>query len=103
MCIRDRLVGFGPVQIRVLELKLARANPDVVPLLLLGVEAAEAMHDQRALDGKAEGVLRGKRECLAGVGHRGHGDAADGVRHGMRKQKCLRQSLKSTRDDPTCW
>jgi hypothetical protein len=38
----------------VLELKLARADADVIPLLLLGVEAAEAMHDHRALDGEAE-------------------------------------------------
>jgi len=61
----------------VLELKLARANANVIPLLLLGVEAAEAMHDHRALDGEAERVLRGERECLAGVDHRGDGDAAD--------------------------
>ena len=35
------------------------------------------MHDHRALDGEAERVLRGERECLAGVDHRGDGDAAD--------------------------
>jgi hypothetical protein len=74
---RLELVRFGPVQVLVLELKLAWADPDVVPLLLLGVEAAEAMHDHRALDGEAERVLRGERECLAGVDHRGDGDAAD--------------------------
>ena len=63
------------------ELKLARADADVIPLLLLRVEAAEAVHDHRALDGEAERVLRGERECLAGVDHRGDGDAADGVGH----------------------
>ena len=47
---RLELVGLGPVQVRVLELKLSRADPDVVPLLLLGVERAEAVHDNRALD-----------------------------------------------------
>ena len=40
------------------------------------------MDDHRALDGEAEWVLRGERECLAGVDHRGDGDAADGVGHG---------------------
>jgi hypothetical protein len=60
---------------------LPRADAGVKPLLLLGVERAEAMHDHRALDGEAEGVLRGERECLAGVDHRGDGDAADGVWH----------------------
>jgi hypothetical protein len=78
---RLELVRFGPVQVLVLELKLAWADPDVVPLLLLGVEAAEAMHDHRAFDGEAEGVLRGERECLAGVDHRGDGDPADGIWH----------------------
>ena len=76
------LLSFRPVEVRVLELKLARADADVIPLLLLGVEAAEAVHDHRALDGEAERVLRGERECLAGVDHRGDGDAADGVGHG---------------------
>ena len=35
-----------------------------------------------ALDGEAEQVLSGERECLAGVDHRWDGDAADGVGHG---------------------
>jgi hypothetical protein len=38
---RLELVDFGPVQVLVLELKLARADADVIPLLLLGVEAAD--------------------------------------------------------------
>jgi hypothetical protein len=46
---RLELVRFGPVQVLVLELKLAWADPDVVPLLLLGVEAAEAIHNHRVL------------------------------------------------------
>jgi hypothetical protein len=54
----------------------------VVPLLLLGVEAAEAMHDHRVLDGEAERVSRNERECLAGIDHCGDGDAAYGVGHG---------------------
>lgn len=70
------LLSFRPVEVRVFELKLARPDADVVPLLLLGVEAAKAVHDHRALDGKAERVSRGERECLAGVDHRGDGDAA---------------------------
>lgn len=41
------------------------------------------MHDHRVLDGEAERVLRGERECLAGVDHRGNGDAADGVGHDL--------------------
>jgi hypothetical protein len=53
--------GFRSVEIRPLELKLARADSDVIPLLPLGVEAAKAMHDHRALDGEAERVLRGER------------------------------------------
>src|ERR1039457_2320848 len=69
-----------------LELKLPWADPDVVSLLLLGVEAAEAMHDHRAFDGEAERVLRGEWECLAGVDHRGDGDAADGVGHCSRNE-----------------
>jgi hypothetical protein len=72
-----------PAEVRTLELKLARADADVVTLLLLGVKAAEAVDDHRALDGEAEGVLRGERECLAGVDHRGDGGAADGVWHGL--------------------
>jgi len=39
--------------------------PNVIPLLLLGVEAAKAVDDHRALDGEAERVSRGERECLA--------------------------------------
>jgi hypothetical protein len=64
--------------------KLARSDADVIPLLLLGVEAAEAVDDHRALDGEAEPVLRGERKCLAGIYNRGDGDAADGVGHEMR-------------------
>jgi hypothetical protein len=52
-------------------------------VLLLGIEAAEAMHDHRTLDGEAERVSRGKRECLARVDHRWDGDAAYGVGHGV--------------------
>jgi len=78
----SELLSCRPIEIRVLELKLARADPDVVPLLLLGVEAAEAMHDHRALDREAERVLRGERKCLAGVDYRGDGDSAYGVGHG---------------------
>jgi hypothetical protein len=81
------LVGFSPVQVRVLELEPARADPDVIPLLLLGVEAAEAVHDHRALNGEAERVLRSERECLAGVDHRGDGDAADGIGHSLLRME----------------
>ena len=38
-----KLVGFGPAEVRTFELELARADADVIPLLLLGVEAAEAV------------------------------------------------------------
>ena len=38
--------------------------------------------DRRA----AERVLRGERECLAGIDHRGNGDAADGVGHSWWKR-----------------
>ena len=84
---RLKLVGFRPAEVRAFELKLARADADVIPLLLLGVEAAEAVDDHRALDGEAERVLRRERKCLAGVDHRGDGDATDGVGHG-KSRKC---------------
>jgi hypothetical protein len=79
-------------------LELARADAGVIPLLLLRVEAAEAMHDHRTFDGEAERVLRGERECLAGVDHRGDGNTADGIGHGWWKwhlanansQSCLK-------------
>lgn len=57
----------------------AWADADVIPLLLLGIEAAEAVDVHRALDREAERVLRDERECLAGVDHRGDGEATDGV------------------------
>ena len=41
------------------------------------------MRNDAALDGEAERVLGRERECLAGVDHRGDGDAADGVGHGV--------------------
>ena len=85
---RLELAGLAPVEVRPLELELARADAGVIPLLLLGVERAEAMHDHRALDGEAERVLGRERECLAGVDHRGDGDAADGVGHGVREVNC---------------
>ena len=40
------------------------------------------MDDHRAFDGETERVLCRERERLAGVDHRGDGDATDGIGHG---------------------
>jgi hypothetical protein len=53
------------------------------------------MHDHRAFDGEAERVLRGERECLAGADHRGGGDAADGVGHGVSRMETGERNLGS--------
>ena len=79
--------GLAPVEVRPPELELARADACVVSLLLLGVERTKPVNDHLALDGEPEWVLADKRECLAGIDHRGNGDAADGVRHDVQRRE----------------
>ena len=94
---------FRPAQVGPLELELARADADVIALLLFGVERSKAVDDHWVLDGEAERVLCGEREGLAGVDHRRDGDAADGVGHGLRDRKMSEYSARGETDFYFFW
>src|SRR5579875_725246 len=65
------------------ESELARADTGDEPLLLLRIQAAEAMHHDRPVLSEAVVLVGDERESQPGTDERRHRDAADCVGHGL--------------------